>query len=189
MCLVITLCILQCICVPCILSLSIPSIGLGLLKSFKRALGETPNKENSAKKRILQALRKGAHWSMHPTFPIPAHAAASATAPVTYEWGSYRPGVYFGLKQITQMAPAEQTSDHGDGGSCESCSKISVPVSAVTGFMWGTQHRRGKVQLRHNTEGGKMAQVSKQRCGPSPWSGSFQFSLEPKIRRFMYWYL
>ena len=157
-CLVIALCILQIICVPCALSIGIPALSVSMFENLKISLGKTLNVDENADKKRLQALRWGAHWSKHPASPAPSHAAASTATPVEYEWGSYRPGIYFGMKQITQMTPDTPTPGTADGSV--SSSKGSVPVSAVTGFMWGTQQARGKVQLRHNTEGGKMAQVS-----------------------------
>jgi len=157
-----------------------------MFESIKTALGNTLGGEGSAERRRLQALPWGAHWSRHPsvTEQHVSHSLANANANANanesansnanananvrkeYEWGSYRPGVYFGMKQITHMASAAHAhaasgpSDTGTGSG----SGGHVPVTAVTGFMWGSRRspsdrRRAHVPLRHNTEGGKMSQL------------------------------
>ena len=69
---------------------------------------------------------RAASWATHATYDIDAPGDADVP-----EWGSYRPGVYFGLKQR-------------GGVSREN------PLSGVTGLLWGSSHKV-PVGLRHDT--------------------------------------
>ena len=69
---------------------------------------------------------RAASWNTHAKYDMDAPGDE-----VVPEWGSYRPGVYFGLKQRGGVSP-------------------SNPLSAVTGLLWGSSHNV-PAGLRHDT--------------------------------------
>eukprot|EP00605_Chrysophyceae_sp_TOSAG23-4_P002898 GSChrysophyteH1.ASY1.ANO1.3193.1 assembled CDS len=73
-----------------------------------------------------EATLRAASWGKHGDLNI---SIPELSLP---EWGSYRPGVYFGLKQLGGVS-------------------IEHPHSAVTGLLWGSS-RRASLGMRHDTE-------------------------------------
>ncbi len=85
-----------------------------------------------------ESLNNARSWNSHPYFDM---APLGDDSNGKGAWGSYRPGVYFGMKQIGTASALSSTSSPSDPNSTKSS---ALGASPVTGILWGTskEHHR-----------------------------------------------
>ena len=151
----------------CITSAIMPILGLNMLKDFKKSFEDFFGSENaSVQGQIDRGLNQGSQWWTHPVLydaSFEHNDLESDTRSFEQEWGSYRPGVYFGLKQI-KTATRTYAQPPLSNARKSADLLLAVPMSVVTGILWGTcsSQREGgisRVGLRHDTAQGQLKKL------------------------------